>query len=81
MAITPDGRLQRLLCVVESEALGAAIARLESDGGVRDRSVRALLGGLALTPVDVLEWVMDADTREDVNALEAMSPDAPERSR
>lgn len=80
VAITPDGRLQRLLCVVESEALGAAIARLESDGGVRDRSVRALLGGLALTPVDVLEWVMDADTREDVDALEAMSPDAPETS-
>ncbi|MFD5868200.1 molybdenum cofactor guanylyltransferase [Corynebacterium sp. NPDC060344] len=81
VAITPDGRLQRLLCVVEAGALGAAIDRLDSDGGVRDRSVRALLGGLPLTGVDVPEWVMDADTPDDVATLEGMSPDTPETSR
>lgn len=74
VAVTPDGRLQRLLCVVDSAALGAAIARLESDGGVRDRSVRALLGDLDLVRVDVPAWAMDADTPDDVIALEWISP-------
>ena len=74
VAVTPDGRLQRLLCVVDSAALGAAIARLESDGGVRDRSVRALLGDLDLVRVGVPAWAMDADTPDDVIALEWISP-------
>lgn len=74
VAVTPDGRLQRLLCVVDSAALGATIARLESDGGVRDRSVRALLGDLDLVRVGVPAWAMDADTPDDVIALERISP-------
>ncbi|WP_070521256.1 molybdenum cofactor guanylyltransferase [Corynebacterium sp. HMSC11E11] len=78
VAVTPDGRIQRLLCVVDSDALGAAIRRLENAGGVRDRSVRALLGGLPLTPVDVPAWATDADTPDDVIALERMSPDGRE---
>lgn len=81
VAITPDGRLQRLLCVVDSGALGAAIRRLDADGGVRDRSVRALLGDLPLTPVDVPAWATDADTPDEVFALERMSPDGRESSR
>lgn len=78
VAITPDGRLQRLLCVVDSDVLGAAIRRLDADGGVRDRSVRALLGDLPLTPVNVPGWATDADTPDDVIALERMSPDGRE---
>ena len=78
VAITPDRRLQRLLCVVDSGVLGAAIRRLENAGGVRDRSVRALLGDLPLTPVDVPAWATDADTPDDVIALERMSPDGRE---
>ena len=81
VAITPDRRLQRLLCVVDSGVLGAAIRRLDDDGGVRDRSVRALLGDLPLTPVDVPAWATDADTPDDVIALERMSPDGRESSR
>ncbi len=76
VAVTPDGRVQRLLCVIGTAALGAAIERLESDGGVRDRSVRALLGDLHLAPVDVPSWAMDADSPDDVAELERLAEEA-----
>lgn len=77
MARTPDGRDQRLLCVIDSGALGAAIAGLDAAGGVRDRSVRALFDGLRLARVDVPGWVADADSPADVAELERIAATVP----
>lgn len=77
MAVTPDGRRQSLLSLIGAGALGGAIADLDRDGGLRDRSVRALLGGLDLMAVDVPAWAMDADTPGDVAELEGLAGDVP----
>lgn len=66
-----DGRRQHLLAVYRRDALGAALARLRADGGVRDRSVRSLVSALDLVTVpDRHGAAEDGDTWEAVARIE-----------
>jgi molybdopterin-guanine dinucleotide biosynthesis protein A len=89
-AVDEGGRGQPLLALYRRDALGAALARLHADGGVRDRSMRRLVAELVPVTValpggeasDVDTWEAVADLartlrrRTDVTDVPADTPPA-----
>lgn len=72
VVVDDQGHRQALVGLYRRAALDRAVAALAAEGGVHGRSVRALVGGLALVEVpDPQGLSADADTWEDVAALAA----------
>ncbi len=72
VVVDGEGHRQPLVGMYRRPSLDRAVAALAADGGVHGRSVRALVGGLALAEVPDPDGLSaDADTWEDVAAITA----------
>jgi molybdopterin-guanine dinucleotide biosynthesis protein A len=67
-AVDAEGRGQPLLALYRRDSLVAALERRRADGGVRDCSVRRLVAGLSVAPVEAA-----ADATADVDTWQAVA--------